>query len=909
MAVHVMGKLHELEDVAASNERSLETLARAIALSNGQFALLLVRCNYQRLQTRMLQRLQQMTSAQIQTLVLQKSTRVLLSTIQTVVGCEQPSALAVVGLESVAALDDLLASTNQERDQFPIEFHFPLILWVTDDVLHQLIRFAPDFRNWAATSIRFAIATETLIDFLRQSSDTLFAHLMSAGNGKFLYNADLNLAIGCRYRHELESAFRDIRQQGIALDPALRASVKFVLGRDDYANDRIESALQCYQESLAYWQQVASLPSNSWRDGTVSHLRNGKSALSLAAEETQDSFLAADLLDLLPFPSTVSLEASPPLPLERQGLVLFHIGLCYRRLAELQPADNCGQWQQAKDYFQQCIVTFEQAERPDLVARFIGQLGEAWQHLLAWDELQALAERALGLHQTYGTAVQLAQDWGFLAEVALVRSQWQDASDLAQQALERLAPLPEVPPQHRSRYGLLLARSQHHQAQNEAAIQNLKQALADSDPAWDPQLHIEILRTLRSLYFEQGLYQQAFHIKQRLCAVEYQYGYRPFIGAAPLRPQRQAAHPAISSLDIQPTVAQEIALSGRQHDIDRLFERIARADRTLTVIHGDSGVGKSSIIQAGLVPTLQQQPIGDRIALPVVLENYNHWQQSLGRALAKSLQIAKATSLPPVLDSIEAIVAQLQENYDCNRLTVLIFEQFEAFFFVHTTRLARVPFYEFLNTCLNLPFVKIILSLRDDYLHYLLEFERLMQPTAINNNILDKDIRYYLGNFSVADAERVIQTLTHASKLQLEPALVQQLVQDLAGHVGDVHPIELQIVGAQLQANNITTLAQYQQQGPKEKLVEQFLKAMLQDCGPENEAAARRVLYALTDETVTRPLKTQAELATEARATPQVLTLILEILIGGGFVFRVPEIPAERYQLVHDYLVPLIRRW
>ena len=610
MAVHVMGKLHELEDVAAGNERSLGTLARAIALSNGQFALILVRCNYQRLQVKMLQKLQHLASAQIQKLVLPESTRALLKTIQAAVGCEQPAALAVLGLESVAALDDLLASTNRERDQFPIEFHFPLIVWVTDEVLHQLIRFAPDFRNWAATSIKFGIATETLIDFLRQSADALFTHAISAGNGKFLHNADLDLAMGYRYRRELEAAFRDVSQQGVVLDPALRASVKFVLGRDDYGTDRIESALQCYQDSLEYWQQVAGLPSNSWRDGTARNLRNGKSSLALASAETQAALLGPDSMDLLAFPSAFSLEiSSPPLPLERQGVVLFHIGLCYRRLAELQPADNCGQWQQARGYFQQCIATFEQAERPDLVARFISYLGEAWQHLLAWDELQALADRSLALHQTYGTTVQLAQDRGFLAEVALARSQWQKAGDLAQQALDILAPLPEIPPQHRGRYFMLLARSQHQQAQPNAAIRNLEQALADSYPAWDPQLHIEILRNLRSFYFEQGLYQQAFHIKQKLCSVEYQYGYRPFIGTAPLRPQQQAARSALKPFDVRPTIAQEITLSGRQQDIDCLFERIARADRTLTVIHGNSGVGKSSIIQAGLVPTLQQQLI------------------------------------------------------------------------------------------------------------------------------------------------------------------------------------------------------------------------------------------------------------------------------------------------------------
>jgi hypothetical protein len=58
------------------------------------------------------------------------------------------------------------------------------------------------------------------------------------------------------------------------------------------------------------------------------------------------------------------------------------------------------------------------------------------------------------------------------------------------------------------------------------------------------------------------------------------------------------------------------------------------------------------------------------------------------------------------------------------------------------------PFYAFLRSCLNLPFVKVILSLREDYLHYLLECDRFTNLDVINQIILDKNIRYYLGDFS-----------------------------------------------------------------------------------------------------------------------------------------------------------------
>jgi flagellar hook assembly protein FlgD len=86
------------------------------------------------------------------------------------------------------------------------------------------------------------------------------------------------------------------------------------------------------------------------------------------------------------------------------------------------------------------------------------------------------------------------------------------------------------------------------------------------------------------------------------------------------------------------------------------------------------------------------------------------------------------------------------------------------------------------------------------------------------------------------------------------------------------------------------------------------LEKVITDCGTENEHAAWLVLYLLTDENDNRPLKTRAELAVESAIESQKLDLILEILEKSGLVFLLPEVPTNRYQLVHDYLVEFIRQ-
>jgi WD40 repeat protein len=415
---------------------------------------------------------------------------------------------------------------------------------------------------------------------------------------------------------------------------------------------------------------------------------------------------------------------------------------------------------------------------------------------------------------------------------------------------------------------------------------------------------------LRSLYFERGDYLKAFEIKQERRSIEQQYGFRAFIGAGRLQPKQQVINPVLAPVEAQKTLTQEIAASGRQQDVNKLVEYIGRNDRKLIVIQGQSGVGKSSILQAGLIPALKQKAIGIRDVVPVLQQVYTDWIRKLGKRLAEALIETRILPLEfEPFDSVPAILDQLKKNAEQNLITVIIFDQFEEFFFVCKDPIQRRPFYEFLRECLDIPYVKVILSLREDYLYYLLECnDRLVSLEVINNNILDKNILYYLGNFSKKDAKLVIQSLTKQTQFSLEPSLVDVLVQDLAGELGEVRPIELQVVGAQLQTDKITKLKQYQEQGPKEKLVGRFLEEVVKDCGSENEQIAKLILYLLTDENNTRPFKTRADLERELGVNPEKLDLVLEIFVNSRLVLKVPALPVECFQLVHDYLVSFIRQ-
>src|SRR4028119_1982042 len=373
------------EDIAAENERSLSTLVRTIARFQGSFSLTLVRCNYASLRSEMLEKMRDRSTVEYQELALEPATKTLYQTILNAVQEQPPKALIVFGIESVVALDDLLAGANRARDQFKQDFAFPLILWVTDSVLSKFSRPANDLKSWAPPPIQFTMPPDDLMIFLRQKADQAFADVEN-------FKLD-----DC----ELESLKNDLLNA--VLDQELQASWPFIQGLVEFQKNQIDLALEHYQQSLTFWQQNRHL--------------------------------------------------------ERQGIVSEKIAEAYNRKAELHRAGNQDYWQEARKYLQQSLESFEQAQRHDLAAKCISQLGEVLRLLQARSELQSLAKKALEMHKICGTPSQIAEDYGFVAEVTLQQSQWEKACESAKLALSVLAQA-GINKKETGLYLLLLAKAQ-----------------------------------------------------------------------------------------------------------------------------------------------------------------------------------------------------------------------------------------------------------------------------------------------------------------------------------------------------------------------------------------------------------------------------------------------------------------
>ncbi len=546
---------------------------------------------------------------------------------------------------------------------------------------------------------------------------------------------------------------------------------------------------------------------------------------------------------------------------EFQGLLFHALARCHEQKGELE---------QAKLYFLSCIESL--GKHQPLVAKFTCELCRILRKLENWDILEAVGNKSLSLNQTCGNIIECAAIYGFLADVALHKQQWETSAQLAQRALQTLDSIRSEVCEElllsgaaRDNTRLTSAKAFRGLNQPKKAINILKRAGTEGDVALNPKLYAEILALLHSLYLEQEEYLTAFRVKQEKFSLEYRFGFRVFIGAGKL--QTRSDFP-------------ENSLPCRERELHRLLEKIDRDDCKLIVIHGPPGAGKSSLLHAGLEPVLRQKRVGNLRMLPVIMSDTTRAEKA-------------------------DIFDELQKNSIQNFLTVLIFDQFERFFFANPESDKRKSFYTFLSECLRKPFVKVILSIRESYLHHLLEFGRMSDLQGIGEDILSQNIRCYIGNFSISEAESVIENLARDS---YEQDIIEKVVKDIANVSGEVSPLELQVFCSQFESLKISGLSAYNE----EKLIEAILQEVIRDCGKKHETAAYMILYHLTDENEIRPFKTRSELFNllknldiESKETE--IAAVLEILTGSGIVLCFPEHPSERYRLLNDRIAVFIR--
>ncbi|HKS27620.1 MAG TPA: WD40 repeat domain-containing protein [Pyrinomonadaceae bacterium] len=234
---------------------------------------------------------------------------------------------------------------------------------------------------------------------------------------------------------------------------------------------------------------------------------------------------------------------------------------------------------------------------------------------------------------------------------------------------------------------------------------------------------------------------------------------------------------------LQPyTEADRAFFFGRERDAEIIASNLYAAP--LTVLYGESGVGKSSVLLAGVVPLLRQTP---NVAVVV----FRQWQDARFAQMLKS-EIVKAVAEASGKEaSVDASLPLDEFLIACNRVLrgpiFFLFDQFEEFFLYHAAAGGAEGFDAEWARSVNRQEVdaNFLISLREDSLSRLDRFRGRM-PQLMGNMLRLKHLDEAAGRTAIRKPlEKYNELLSDGEpSMEIEDALVETLLREIqAGRV------------------------------------------------------------------------------------------------------------------------------
>jgi len=350
---------------------------------------------------------------------------------------------------------------------------------------------------------------------------------------------------------------------------------------------------------------------------------------------------------------------------------------------------------------------------------------------------------------------------------------------------------------------------------------------------------------------------------------------------------------------------------GRNRDIRDLLATLTETDYPLIILSGESGCGKSSFLQAGIGPSLEQR---DHSSLYI---QCNELQPLDSIRYAIQEQYRTPYDTLTELDLSQLLTQAAEQN--TGKKLVLILDQFEQFFTHQSKKKARQEFITSLKDWYQQkpqhP-VKIVLSLRSDLVGRMSELQKaLSYSLSPNQNTM-------LEKFEPSDAAKVFQIILNSEQIQGDAKFIETLCEkELANqHDGLVSPVDLQILAwivAKQSAEerrhfNNTTL---QRLGGLEGLLNRFLEQTLKSRETsERRKSCLKVLLALID--------LDSNLRAGVLTAKELKNKLADSLKNGDVSEAIewlskPEVrlitPRKKgdeagFELAHERLIPAIRR-
>ena len=332
---------------------------------------------------------------------------------------------------------------------------------------------------------------------------------------------------------------------------------------------------------------------------------------------------------------------------------------------------------------------------------------------------------------------------------------------------------------------------------------------------------------------------------------------------------------------------------GRESEIELICSKIL--SHRCFLLYGRSGVGKSSIVHAGLLPALKkrgyhscsirsyQNPLSD-LQTAIRAELFSGENGNLGK---------NRMDIPPK-HSVEMIC---------------LFDQFEEFFLLADQEVRSTFLAELADILKNdrIP-LRLVFVIREDFLAEMNLFKEIF-PEIFHHE-------YRLQRLAAEQAMKSASKPAQKDGLVFESKLLEQIVADLSDH-GFIDPPQLQIVCDTLydrrDSSARISLKSYQELGGAAGILSQYLTRVLNRLRPEEIELAKSMLIALisSDSHRLRLPASQLESQLGKRfSLPAVrIRLTMEDLSQARLLRFMKQDGDSQVELTHDILIPEISSW
>jgi WD40 repeat protein len=287
---------------------------------------------------------------------------------------------------------------------------------------------------------------------------------------------------------------------------------------------------------------------------------------------------------------------------------------------------------------------------------------------------------------------------------------------------------------------------------------------------------------------------------------------------------------------------------GREGDVERLLEA-ARRHKFVAVV-GPSGSGKSSIVQAGLIPKLRVQhppsPTWDVVSFIPGDRPFHQLAAALIATLEPDLsetdRLAEGHKLGERLATgevpLDGVIARMiQKSGGTDRL-LLVVDQFEEVFNRPSDSERRAFVSRLLGAMERAP-VTVLITLRASFYAPAIAFSRELSE-SLERGVVN------LGTMQRGQLQRSIVEPARRVAIKFEQGLVERILDDVGGEPGSLSLLEFALTELWARRQDrLLTHAAYDAIGRVDGAVDQRAEELFTGLGPDQQLLARRVFTRL----------------------------------------------------------------